>query len=575
MDTRKVIHLLFFVMLFPTVGLLAQGRTDKVVARIDGKDWTSGDVKALLATVPVQVRNAYAQDPIETINHILTQKYLAEQARLSRLADDPQVKKNCEWARINFLAQAELSYVREGYRPSGDEVKALYDKNINRWEQARVRAIYLSVPFVRPGTVLPGRTEEQAIAKAEEIRTQLAGGADFAVLARANSEDKPSAEKGGEWPGISRLSPYPEDVKTAIFALKPGEVTRPIRQPNGVFLFQLESIEKQPLAEVQSSISAALGQARFDEWFAKMKQRFAPKIKDPVYFGQDAADGGGKRDADDDDDDAPRTNSDRQRLTPAKKVVIEIDGKNWTAGELRTRLAMLPAHLAEAFSEDAVALGNSFLLRYLAAQAEIHHLDQDSEVRHNVEWSEVNFLSESELTYARTSYRPSHDEEKRHYEQTLGRWQEANVWAIFIAFSSSPGVSDRTEEQAKTIAEGLRNKLEKGADFTKLAKANSDDQASARRGGKWSSFTPGGAQPQEIKAVVFALKPGSVSEPVRQSEGFYLFKLEALRTQPFVAVEPKIVQEVQQTHFNEWYASLKSRFSAQVEDAGALALVQP
>ena len=46
----------------------------------------------------------------------------------------------------------------------------------------------------------------------------------------------------------------PDAIRTAIFALKAGEVSAPVKQPNGFYLFRAEEVSAQPLAEVQEEV---------------------------------------------------------------------------------------------------------------------------------------------------------------------------------------------------------------------------------------------------------------------------------------------------------------------------------
>ena len=70
-------------------------------------------------------------------------------------------------------------------------------------------------------------TEAEAKAKIADLRKKLLSGADFGQVARENSDDKESAAKDGDFPPIKRSSSYPEDIKNAVFALKPGEISAP------------------------------------------------------------------------------------------------------------------------------------------------------------------------------------------------------------------------------------------------------------------------------------------------------------------------------------------------------------
>jgi peptidyl-prolyl cis-trans isomerase D len=90
-----------------------------------------------------------------------------------------------------------------------------------------------------------GKPKEEAPklkAKAEDLLKQLKGGADFAELAKKNSEDTGSAEKGGELGWIVKGQTVPNFEKAA-FSLGPGTLSGIIETEYGYHILQIE--EKQ------------------------------------------------------------------------------------------------------------------------------------------------------------------------------------------------------------------------------------------------------------------------------------------------------------------------------------------
>jgi peptidyl-prolyl cis-trans isomerase C len=566
--------ILFLSVVLPAQPAPQQGQSNNVVARIDGKDWTADAVREWVASLPIQVQNAYARNPADTMSRTLVLQQLAALGEVHHLDEEPSIHQNLAWAREDFLSRAELNYVRDNYEPPAGEARRFYENHAQRWEQASVRAIYVS----------DTHGEESAQAKIDDLRKRLEGGADFAQLATENSDDKTSAERGGAWNPLSRSSAYPDAVKLAIFALRPGEVSKPVRQSNGFYLFKLESIDKQSFQEVEPRIVGELALSHFNQWLDKLKARFAAQVKVPSYFPPVTEKEEVNGDGDDDDDTGPVAESETEHRshTPPNKIVVEIDGKNWSASMVEKYVSTFPQEIRDAYIRNAVkTLCNSLMLQYLARQAELHHLDDDSQLKRNIEWSRVNLLAEAESKESRTSYKPPMEEEQQFYSRNTDRWEQARARTILVSFSlaapegapAAPqaGITIRSEAQARARMEELRRKLTAGADFAELARLNSDDQLSARKGGELDPMNRNSPYPKALKDVVFALAPGAVSEPVRQPTGFYIFKLESMQRQPFAEVEPAIISELQQSHFNEWLRNIRSRFVVQVEDAQFLA----
>ena len=82
--------------------------------------------------------------------------------------------------------------------------------------------------FDRPEEVIYRKIVVNTRAKADDLRKQLAGGKDFAQLAKEGSEDVLSARRGG-MAGFARkgLVNDPE-LEKVLFSLKPGEVSQPL-----------------------------------------------------------------------------------------------------------------------------------------------------------------------------------------------------------------------------------------------------------------------------------------------------------------------------------------------------------
>ena len=114
-----------------------------------------------------------------------------------------------------------------------------------------------------------GVTKEQddaARAKAVDVIAQLKKGKDFASLAKL-SDDKGSGAKGGELGWFTRGQMVPP-FEEAVFALKPGEISEPVRTAFGWHVIKLEAREAQrtrSLDEVRGEIRQRLGEEKAAE----------------------------------------------------------------------------------------------------------------------------------------------------------------------------------------------------------------------------------------------------------------------------------------------------------------------
>jgi peptidyl-prolyl cis-trans isomerase D len=120
-------------------------------------------------------------------------------------------------------------------------------------EQSRSRHILIKFPGGA------AKSDAEAKAKAEALLKQIKGGADFAELAKKNSEDPGSGAQGGELGFAKRGTMVPE-FDNAIFTQKIGDVTL-VHTQYGYHIIQVEerqTAHDQPLSEVKGAIEASL-----------------------------------------------------------------------------------------------------------------------------------------------------------------------------------------------------------------------------------------------------------------------------------------------------------------------------
>lgn len=267
---------------------------DAVVCEVDGKKYTAAEVSALMADFPPQMQLAIKSDPKKALSYILTLHYLAGEAEKAKLDQQSPLKETLDYQRLNTMAQAQVNQVRNfQFNPTPAETEKYYKENPDRYQEAKIKVIYVAFSANPAATsdlkAKKALSEAEAKAKIEGLRKQLASGADFSKLAQENSDDKESASKGGEFPALKRTSPYPDAIKNAVFALKPGQVSEPLRQPNGFYLIRLEELKTQPYAEVSTQIYEDMKQKAFTAFMEKLQKRYEVKVENPAYFAATAA----------------------------------------------------------------------------------------------------------------------------------------------------------------------------------------------------------------------------------------------------------------------------------------------
>ena len=116
-----------------------------------------------------------------------------------------------------------------------------YDAQKNRFiepEQRLASHILIKLPANAAAA-----TEKAVRAKAAALSAQArATGADFAALARANSQDEGSKNLGGDLGWLSQSVIEQKTFATALYALKPGEISEPVRTNEGWHVIQLREV---------------------------------------------------------------------------------------------------------------------------------------------------------------------------------------------------------------------------------------------------------------------------------------------------------------------------------------------
>jgi len=156
-------------------------------------------------------------------------------------------------ASILVVDEDEIS---AGIQIADDELKKIYQSSQDQFrtpERVKVRHILLKTTDKTPEEV------EQIKAKTEDLLKQIKGGADFAEIARASSEDTGTAVNGGDLDWIGRGQTVSNFENTA-FSLKPGEISEVISTEYGFHIIQLQEKEQarlQPFEEVKDQIASA------------------------------------------------------------------------------------------------------------------------------------------------------------------------------------------------------------------------------------------------------------------------------------------------------------------------------
>ena len=120
-------------------------------------------------------------------------------------------------------------------------------------------------------------SENEARERLVKLKERLDNGVDFAELARLQSEDG-SASRGGDLGWLSPGDTVPEFEK-AMDALKPGQVSGPVRSPFGWHLIQVLERRNQDMSKQQQrlqarqSLRAQKSDEAYQEWLRQLRDK--------------------------------------------------------------------------------------------------------------------------------------------------------------------------------------------------------------------------------------------------------------------------------------------------------------
>jgi peptidyl-prolyl cis-trans isomerase C len=263
---------------------------DTVLATIEGRKLTYAEFQKYLAALPAQMQQSAMKDRKGFVEQFALMQKLSQLAEKSELDQKSPYRESLEFNRMYVLMNAELNDAMNKIIVSGDEQQKQYDEHKDKYSQAKVKVIY--IPFSSSAATQADSkgkkllSEPEAKAKAEQALADARGGADFVKLVKQYSEDATSAAKDGDFGTIHRSDNVPEPIKTAVFSAKPGQVTDPIRQPNGYYLFRVEDVSVRPYSEVRDEIYNEIRQARYKEWLDSMRGGVKVTLENEAFFNQ-------------------------------------------------------------------------------------------------------------------------------------------------------------------------------------------------------------------------------------------------------------------------------------------------
>lgn len=252
----------------------------KVVMHVNGEPITEAEFNAFMGAVPDQQRQMFAGPGgrRELANELVRMKTLEQEARRLGLDDDPEAVAQMDLLRTQVTATRALQKIVE--EKAEKEIQAAYER-----EKKNAMSLRHIVVAYQGGMVPPREQGQQplseaaAMQKAAALAARIRAGADFAEVARAESDDLESAQRGGSL-GPMRPEMLPPEIANVVSKLKPGEVSAPVKTQFAVHIF---NVAEPTLEDLRPMLTQQVQQEIAQKEVNRLQQ--AAKVElDPQFF---------------------------------------------------------------------------------------------------------------------------------------------------------------------------------------------------------------------------------------------------------------------------------------------------
>ncbi|MGJ5814122.1 peptidylprolyl isomerase [Paludibaculum fermentans] len=264
-------------------------KDDNVVVVIEGKEWKRSDLEHLVKALGGRIPNQYYSDKRAFLRTLATMAKFANMAETSGMDKVDPHKWRLMYNRQLYLAQVFMAAQETATLVLPADQKAYYEAHKADYSKAKVRVIYLAFNDTPVTAGDPKAKKPKTSAEAEKLANQVIqlarGGADFAQLVQKYSDDADSKAKNGEFPVIQPAdNSLPVQIKSAVFALKPGQISDAVRQTGGFWIFRLDEFVTSPFDEVRDDIYLTIQRERFQQWMEGMQKSLDVQFKDDKYL---------------------------------------------------------------------------------------------------------------------------------------------------------------------------------------------------------------------------------------------------------------------------------------------------
>jgi peptidyl-prolyl cis-trans isomerase C len=259
------------------------------VLRVGDVSLTAGQLSQVLEAYS-ETQRVYVNGPgrPQFIDQLIRVLMLSQEGRRRKLDLTDRYRNQLAYSAAGILSNHTEEEIRKNIKIDDAMLQDYLKAHPLEYLQLRARHILIRMK----GSAVPLQpgqnelTEEEALAKAQELRANIVGGADFAELAATESSDISTNTKGGDL-GFFKRGQMPPSIEAAAYALKPGEISQPVKTSMGYALIKLE--EAKPIKsfeelrpELDRNLRNEMTRKYVDDMKALTKIEIDPEFASPA-----------------------------------------------------------------------------------------------------------------------------------------------------------------------------------------------------------------------------------------------------------------------------------------------------
>jgi len=268
---KFAVLLIVIPVLFASVS--CEKKKEAYIAKVGSTTITQNDFERDFKNLPEFVQKIFEGESGKEkfLDELIKKEILYQEALQKGFDKDPEYQKKVEdFKKFNLISSLLQKEIEAKAKVTDQEIKEHYDRHREDFAPlSKIRASHILV-----------KTEEEA----KKIQERLKNGEDFAEIAKKESIDTASGEKGGDIGYFSKGQMVPE-FESAAIRLKSGEISEPVKTRFGYHIIKVtdkkvgQAIEFEKVKETLAQrLTAEKQKELFDSYMEGLKKKYKPDI---------------------------------------------------------------------------------------------------------------------------------------------------------------------------------------------------------------------------------------------------------------------------------------------------------